>query len=68
MKDPVAVHVVHCLGQRIHELSDPRLAKIVTPTADELVDIHLHQLEHQRQPSSGLIVQDLDQLDDVWMW
>ena len=68
MEDPVAVHVVHSLGQRIHELSYPRLAEVVTPTADELVDIHLHQLEYERQPPSGLIVEDLDQLDDVRMW
>lgn len=34
-------------------------------TPDELVDIHVHQLEHECQPASGLIIQHLQQLDDV---
>lgn len=67
MEDSIAVHVVHCFRQCIHELSYPRLAEVVSPATDELVDVHLHQLEHERQPPGRLIVEDLDELDDVRM-
>ena len=37
-------------------------------SADKLVDVHIHQLKDQRKAASGLLVQNLDQLDDAWVW
>ena len=37
------------------------------PPAYELVDVHVHQLEHESEPPRGLVVEDLAQLDDTGM-
>lgn len=65
VKNPVAVHVVHRLGQRVHEAPYARLTEIVPPATDQLVDVHLHELKNERQPPRRLVVEHLDQLDDI---
>ena len=32
--------------------------KIVPPPSDELVEVGVHELEHQRQPAGGLVIQN----------
>jgi hypothetical protein len=55
VEDAVAVHVVHGLHQLVHVVLQPLLPDVVPPPADELVDVHVHQLEHQGQPPRGLV-------------
>ena len=57
------MHVVHRLEQLIHVVLDALLLQVLPPPTDELIDVHIHQLEDQRQPARGLIIQDLAQLD-----
>ena len=59
----VAVHVVHRLDQLVHVAPDPVLRQVVPPPADQLVDVHVHQLEDEREPARGLVVEHLAELD-----
>ena len=65
MKDPIAVHVVHRLDELVHVALHAVLSKVVPPPPDQLVDVPLHELEHQGQSARGLVVQYLDEADDV---
>jgi hypothetical protein len=46
VEDAVAVHVVHGLDELVHIALDALLRHVVPPPADQLVDVHVHQLEH----------------------
>mmetsp|Transcript_10 Transcript_10/g.40 ORF Transcript_10/g.40 Transcript_10/m.40 type:complete len:325 (+) Transcript_10:328-1302(+) len=59
VEDPVPMHVIHALDQLIHICLHPVLIDVVPPSADELVDVHVHELEHEREPARGLVVQNL---------
>ena len=43
------------------------LRQIALSALDRLVEIHFHDLKNEGQPPRWLVVQDLDQLDDVWV-
>jgi len=60
MEDAISVHVVHRAHQLVHVVLDAVLSYIVPPAPDELVDVHVHELKHKGQPSSGLVVQHLE--------
>ena len=49
VEDAVAVHVVHALEQLVHVILDALLLQVLPPPADELVDVHVHQLEDERE-------------------
>ena len=65
MEDAVLVHVVHGLEQLVHEALDALLAQRLCAALDELVDVAVHELKHQRQAPRGLVVHDLVQRHDV---
>ena len=65
MEDAVPVHVVHGLEQLVHVVLHGLLGKVLRAALDELVDVALHELKHERQAARGLIIQHLVQLDDV---
>lgn len=65
VEDAVAVHVVHALHELVHVVLDPVLCNVVPPPSDELIDVHVHQLKHQRKPPRRLVIQHLDELDDT---
>mmetsp|Transcript_28098 Transcript_28098/g.69182 ORF Transcript_28098/g.69182 Transcript_28098/m.69182 type:complete len:286 (-) Transcript_28098:170-1027(-) len=68
VEDPVAMHMVHGLYQLVHVGLHAVLRDVVAAPANQLVDVHIHELEHQRQAPRGLVVQHLQQLDDVGVW
>lgn len=39
--------------------------QVVSPPSDKLVKVSVHELEHQRQPTGGLVIQHLFQGNDV---
>ena len=55
VKDTSLVHVIHCLDELIHVPPDPFLCHIMTATAYELIDVHVHELKHQCQPPCRLV-------------
>ena len=55
VKDTSLVHVIHCLDELIHVPPNPFLCHIMTATAYELIDVHVHELKHQRQPPCRLV-------------
>mmetsp|Transcript_75967 Transcript_75967/g.245889 ORF Transcript_75967/g.245889 Transcript_75967/m.245889 type:complete len:257 (+) Transcript_75967:1021-1791(+) len=65
VENAVAVHVVQGLQHFIHVVLDLLLGQVVASAFDGLVDIHVHELEDQRQAPCGLVIQHLVQLDDV---
>ncbi|KAL3917804.1 MAG: hypothetical protein SGPRY_006260, partial [Prymnesium sp.] len=65
MEDAVTVHVVHRFEQLVHVALDPSFGQVVSSPADELVDVHVHQLEDQSEPAGRLVVQHLAELDDA---
>ena len=65
MEDAVPVHVVHRLEQLVHVDLDPCLGKVLTAAADELIDVHVHELEDERQAARRLVVENFAQLDDA---
>merc|ERR1719265_1921088 len=67
MEDAVAVHVVKCLEQLVHVLLYLFFRKVMSPTLDCLIQIHIHELKDQCEPSSWLIVKNFMELDDIWV-
>ena len=67
MEDAVTVHVIDSFHELVHVVLDALLWEVVTSTLNCIIHIHLHQLENQCQSSSGLIVEDLVELDDLRM-
>ena len=55
VEDTSFVHVIHCLDELIHVTPDPFLCHIMTATAYELIDVHVHELKHQCQPPCRLV-------------
>jgi hypothetical protein len=45
MEDAVAVHVIHRLDELIHVALHAVLGDVVPPPADELVNVHVHELK-----------------------
>lgn len=45
--------------------SSTPLSQLRFAPPDELVDIHVHELKHQRQAPRGLVIQHLKELDDI---
>ena len=68
MEDTVTVHVIDSFHELVHVVLDALLWEVVTSTLDGIIHIHLHQLKNEGQSSSRLIVEDLIELDDLWMW
>ena len=65
MEDAVAVHVVHGLEKLVHVHLDARLGEVVPPPTDELVYVHVHQLEDEREATGRLVIEHLTELDDA---
>lgn len=42
VKDPIAMHVVHCLDQLEHVAFYSTFSNIMPPASYELIDIHVH--------------------------
>ena len=55
MKDASLVHVIHCFDELIHVALDPFLCHIMAAPAYELIDVHVHELEHQRKAPCWLV-------------
>lgn len=55
MEDACFVHVVHGFDKLVHVAADTLLSNIVAAASDELIDVHVHQLKHQRQPTCWLV-------------
>lgn len=55
MEDPSLVHMVHGLDELIHVPPYPVLCHIVAAPAYELIDVHVHELKHERKPACGLV-------------
>ena len=55
VEDACFVHVVHGFDQLVHVAPDTLLCNIVAAASDELIDVHVHQLKHQRQPPCWLV-------------
>ena len=47
MENPVAVHVIDGFEHLIHVILDSLLWKIVSPTFDCLIHVHVHKLEYK---------------------
>ena len=48
VEDASFVHVIHCSDQLVHVALDSVLCHIMTAPADELIDVHIHELKHKR--------------------
>lgn len=55
MEDAVPVHMVHGFDQLVHVTLEAVLRYVVTAAPDQLVDVHVHQLKHQREATGGLV-------------
>jgi hypothetical protein len=55
VEDARAVHVVQRLQQLPHVQPDEALGQVHPTPADELIDIFVHQLEHQRQAARPVV-------------
>ena len=55
MEDAGAVHVVERLQQLPHVLAHELLGHVHAAPPDQLVDVLVHQLEHQRQPPRPVV-------------
>lgn len=55
VEDAGAVHVLQGLQQLPHVLAHQRLAQVHAAAADQLVDVPVHQLKHQRQAPSPVV-------------
>ena len=62
MEDAVAVHVLDGLEQLVDVSLHSLLGQVVCTALDRLVQVHFHQLKHQRQSPSWLIANQLDGL------
>ena len=67
MKDTVTVHVIDSFHELVHVVLNALLWQVMTSTFNGIIHIHLHQLENKRQSSSGLIVKDFVELNDLRM-
>lgn len=47
MEDSVAVHVVHGFHELPHVAPNKILRQIVPPASNELINVHIHQLENE---------------------
>ena len=65
VENAVTVHVVNGLHQLVHVVLDALLRQVVPATLDRIVHVHLHELEHERQPPSRLVVEHLVELDNL---
>ena len=65
MENTILMHMVDCLDDLIHVIAHSSFWQIVAATLNCLVQIHVHQLEDERQSACGLIVKDLVQCDNV---
>ena len=55
MEDAVAVHVVDGLQQLVDVILDYGLVQVLLASLNVLVHVAVHEFEHQRQSSCGLI-------------
>ena len=53
------------LHELVHVLFDAVLGHVVSATADEFVDIHVHELEDEGETTRGLVVENLQEPDDI---
>ena len=67
MENTLAVHVLNSLDQLIHVVLDALLWQIVRASLDRLIQVLLHELEDKCKSTRGLIVQNLDELNNVRM-
>ena len=65
MEDAVAVHVVHRLGELIHVNLDSVFGNIMSAPANELIDIHVHELKDECESSRRLVIEHFQEFDDV---
>lgn len=55
MEDTSLVHVVHGLDELVHVTPYPLFCHIMAAPAYELIDVHVHELKHKREPASRLV-------------
>lgn len=55
MKDTVFVHMIYWFEDLIHEIFHSAFGKVVPPSFDWLVHVHIHQFKYQCQSASWLI-------------
>lgn len=65
MENTILMHMVDCLDDLIHVIAHSSFWQVVPATFNCLVQIHVHQLEDERQSACGLIVKDFVQCDNV---
>ena len=67
MENAVPVHVIDRLQQLIHVVLDSIFRQVVSAALYGIVEIHVHQLKHECETPSRLIVQDFIQFDNLWV-
>lgn len=55
MEDASLVHVIHGFDELIHVPPYPVLRHIMAAPANELINVHVHELKHKRKPACGLV-------------
>lgn len=55
MEDSITVHVVHGFHELPHVAPHKIFCQVVPPASDELIDVHIHELKHERQSARRLI-------------
>lgn len=65
MKNPVFMHMVNRSDDLVHIVFYPSFVKVVSAALNSFVHVHVHQLENQGQPASGLVVENFEQRDDI---
>lgn len=68
MEDSVPVHMLYSFQDLIHLFLDLRFRYVVLPTINGIIQVTIHQLEHQGQSTSRFVVEYLMQSNNVRMW
>jgi hypothetical protein len=65
VKNAVPVHVFDGLHELVNVVLHSGLRQVALAAFDGFVQIHFHDLEDERETACGLVVEDLDELNDV---
>ena len=65
MKNSVFMHMVNRSDNLVHVVFYPSLVEVVSAALYSFVHVHVHQLENQGQPASGLVIENFVQRDDI---
>ena len=67
MENAIAVHMIHCFHELVHVHLHPMLWKVMAPSTNVFINVHIHELKDKGKSASWLIVKNLIQFDDVVM-